>query len=143
VSAALVCLKHEKSRFRHEVVTHACVISAYRRGMGTKGRGDGREALEPANAERRKARKVATPWGPAELLDEVLVRQRAGEQRFASHVQLLAGAKGERLVRFAYSTGGTARRGPVTLRARELEKLRTALAERPELGELFGVGGGA
>ena len=84
-------------------------------------------------------RKVATPWGPAELVDEVVLSQRAGEQRFSSHVQLLAAANGERLVRFAYSTGGTARRGPVTLRARELEKLRAGLAGRPELGALLGA----
>jgi hypothetical protein len=105
----------------------------------------GEQGGKPATAKAggSKPRKVATPWGPAELLDEVLLRQRAGEQRFASHVQLLAAANGERLVRFAYSTGGTTRRGPVTLRARELEKLRASLAERPELGRLLGLGDGA
>ena len=58
------------------------------------------------------ATTTATPWGRAELVEELTVRQQAGEQRFASIVQLLETANGERLVRFAYSTGGTARRGP-------------------------------
>jgi hypothetical protein len=61
--------------------------------------------------------KAATPWGQTEVVEELTVPQRAGEKRFATIVQLLADGKGEELVRFAYSTGGTARRGPVTLRA--------------------------
>jgi hypothetical protein len=55
-------------------------------------------------------------------------------------VQLLEDARGERLVRFAYATDGTARRGPVTLRARDLEKLRAALADTPELAAALGLG---
>jgi hypothetical protein len=89
------------------------------------------------------ATKAATPWGTATLVDELTLPQRAGEQRFASIVQLLETAKGERLVRFAYSTGGSARRGPVTLRARDLERLRAALGEHPALAEALGLGGGA
>ena len=84
--------------------------------------------------------KAATPWGPAALVDEVSVQQRAGERRFSSLVQLLEDARGERFVRFAYSTGGSARRGPVTLRARDMEKLRAALAEHPELAATLGIG---
>jgi hypothetical protein len=83
---------------------------------------------------------AATPWGAAEVVDELSVPQRAGEKRFASVVQLLASASGEPLIRFAYSTGGTARRaarGPVTLRVRDLERLRTALAEHPQLAEVL------
>lgn len=83
--------------------------------------------------------KAATPWGPAELVEELTLAQRAGDKRFASVVQLLD-IRGERLVRFAYTTGGTARRGPVTLRARDLERLRAALAERPGLSEALGLG---
>jgi hypothetical protein len=49
---------------------------------------------------------------------------------------LLETSEGERLVRFAYATGGTVRRGPVTLRVRDLEKLRTALTRRPGLEEV-------
>ena len=79
--------------------------------------------------------KKATPWGPAALVDEVVVAQRAGEKRFATIVQLLETEKGERLVRFSYSTGGVGRRGPVTLRPRDLERLREALADHPHLAE--------
>ena len=61
--------------------------------------------------------------------------QRAGERRFTCLVQLLENDRGERLVRFAYSTGGAARRGPVTLRARDVERLRDALADHPELSD--------
>ena len=82
---------------------------------------------------------ITTPWGPAALVEELALRQQAGEKRFASLVQLLETAKGERLVRFAYSTGGVARRGPVTLRARDLERLRDALAERPGLRAALGL----
>jgi hypothetical protein len=85
---------------------------------------------------------AATPWGAATLIDELMLPQRAGEKRFASVVQLLEASRGERLVRFAYSTGGTARRGPVTLRLRDLERLRAALVEHPELAEVLRLGGG-
>jgi hypothetical protein len=54
-------------------------------------------------------------------------------------VQLLEAKGGERLVRFAYTTGGSARRGPVTLRARDLERLRAGLAERPGLSDALGL----
>jgi hypothetical protein len=84
------------------------------------------------------ATKAATPWGSAELVEELTLAQRAGDKRFASLVQLLEGEKGERLVRFAYTTGGTARRGPVTLRERDLERLRAGPAERPGLAEALG-----
>jgi hypothetical protein len=87
------------------------------------------------------ASKTATPWGAAKLIDELTLPQRAGEKRFVSVVQLLEAPRGERLVRFAYSTGGTARRGPVTLRLRDLERLRTALAEHPDLAEVLRLGG--
>jgi len=87
------------------------------------------------------ATKSATPWGPATLVEELTVPQRAGDKRFASVVQLLEGAKGERLVRFAYSTGDTARRGPVTLRARDLERLHRGLADCPQLAATLGLGG--
>jgi len=80
-----------------------------------------------------------TPWGAASVLDEVRVQQRAGEKRFASVVQLLE-TRGERLVRFSYTTEGVARRGPVTLRARDLERLRTQLARHPELAAALGFG---
>jgi hypothetical protein len=77
--------------------------------------------------------KTATPWGPADLVEQVTVAQRAGDKRFASVVQLLELSSGERLVRFAYATGGTARRGPVTLRERDVARLRADLAKHPAL----------
>jgi hypothetical protein len=83
---------------------------------------------------------AATPWGKAEVVEELTVPQRAGDKRFACIVQLLAAPGGERLVRFSYSTGGTARRGPVTLRARDLDRLRAGLADRPELGRVLPLG---
>ena len=83
--------------------------------------------------------KAATPWGPAELVEELTVAQRAGEKRFSSVVQLLEAPGGERLVRFAYTTGGSARRGPVTLRGRDLDRLRAGLAKRPALAEALGL----
>ena len=85
------------------------------------------------------ATKTATPWGAATLVEELSVPQRAGEKRFATIVQLLENERGERLLRFAYSTGGTARRGPVTLRGRDLERLRAALAEHPQLAEALAM----
>ena len=83
--------------------------------------------------------KVGTAWGGAHVVEEVSLPQRAGEKRFASVVQLLETDKGERLVRFAYTTDGTARRGPVTLRARDLERLRTALGQHPALAAALGL----
>jgi hypothetical protein len=67
------------------------------------------------------------------VIEELSLPQRVGERRFASLVQLLETAKGERLVRFAYATDGTARRGPVTMRASDLERLRKALEKTPRL----------
>ena len=87
-----------------------------------------------ANAKPRNA-TASTPWGSAILLEELRLPQQAGEKRFSSLVQLLETKKGERLVRFAYATDGTARRGPVTLRARDLERLRVLLEKHPGLQE--------
>jgi hypothetical protein len=83
--------------------------------------------------------KTATPWGPAKVVDELTVRQQAGERRFASVVQLLETAGGERLVRVAYTTDGSVRRGPVTLRARDLERVRAQLAKHPDLAGALGL----
>ncbi len=80
-------------------------------------------------------RTATTPWGAATLLEELRLPQQAGDKRFASLVQLLETPKGERLVRFAYATDGTARRGPVTLRPRDVEKLYAALDGCPGLRE--------
>jgi hypothetical protein len=85
------------------------------------------------------ATKTSTPWGAATLVEDLSVPQRAGEKRFATVVELLETEKGERLLRIAYSTGGVVRRGPVTLRGRDLDRLRAALAERPQLAEVLAM----
>jgi hypothetical protein len=88
--------------------------------------------------------QITTAWGKAKLLEEVTLPQRAGQKRFASVVQLLEDDKGDWLVRFAYTTGGSARRGPVTLRGADLERLRDRLGEHPSLAAALGfVGVGA
>jgi hypothetical protein len=89
-------------------------------------------------APQQRASLVATPWGKARVVEELSLSQRAGERRFGSLVQLLETAPGaERLVRFAYTTDGSARRGPVTLRSRDLERLRAALERAPALKEVL------
>lgn len=93
---------------------------------------------ERAAAAPARERSVATPWGPAALVAEAAVAQRCGDRRFTSVVQLLADGRGEPFVRFAYTTAGVARRGPVTLRARDLERLRQAAANEPALAALLG-----
>ena len=87
----------------------------------------------------KKTARAATPWGAADVVEEVAVPQRAGEKRFSVVVQLLETRGGERLIRFAYTTEGSARRGPVTMRARDLERLRAALERAPVLEEALGL----
>ena len=82
---------------------------------------------------------AATPWGAAALVEEASLPQRVGEKRFTVVVQLLEAPSGERLIRFAYTTDGSARRGPVTIRARDLERLRAALERAPVLQEALGL----
>ena len=76
---------------------------------------------------------TTTAWGKAEIVEEVAVKQSADGKEFSTLVQLLEGEEGESLVRFAYSTGGAARRGPVTLRPADIHRLRKALAKTPRL----------
>ncbi|HUF00827.1 MAG TPA: hypothetical protein VMN35_00245 [Gaiellaceae bacterium] len=90
-------------------------------------------SAQETRARVETAPTVATPWGSATVLEEVSVPQRTGEKRFSVLVQLLEAPDGERLVRFAYTTQGSARRGPVTMRARDLERLRAALERAPVL----------
>ena len=86
--------------------------------------------------------KTVTPWGKASVVEELKLAQRAGEKRFASSFQVLETETGERLLRISYSTGDVTRRGPVTLRARDLDRLRAGLASRPFLREALGLNGG-
>ena len=87
--------------------------------------------------------RIATPWGRTTLVERVSLPQSVGDKRFTSIVELLETEKGEPLVRIAYSTDGSVRRGPVTLRAKDLKKLRTALAKAPALSALLDLGGDA
>jgi hypothetical protein len=84
-----------------------------------------------------KAVRAATPWGPALVVERLALAQRVGEKRFTSVLELLELPSGERLVRVAYSTDGVVRRGPVTLRERDLTRLRKELDRRPGLAELL------
>ncbi len=108
----------------------------------SKGAGGGETGQPRANGKGKdgggaKTPTVATPWGAAVVVDEVSVPQRAGDRRFAVVAQLLETRGGERLIRFAYTTDGSARRGPVTMRARDLERLRAALERAPVLGQVL------
>jgi hypothetical protein len=94
-------------------------------------------------SETKSGKTIQTPWGGATLVEQATVRQQAGDRRFSSAVELLETPRGERLVRFAYSTDGVVRRGPVTLRARDVERLLAEVARLPELAELLSLGGGA
>ena len=87
--------------------------------------------------------KTTTPWGPATLVEKISLSQRAGDKHFSSVIELLEDQKGARLIRIAYTTGGAVRRGPVTLRARDLERLRDALAKTPALAEALDLTRGA
>jgi hypothetical protein len=87
--------------------------------------------------------RTATPWGRATLVERVALPQQVGGKRFASVFELLETDGGKTLVRIAYSTGGAARRGPVTLRLRDLERLRESLEKAPALAAALGLGGGA
>jgi len=80
---------------------------------------------------------ATTPWGKATSVEAVSVPQRAGGKRFTTRVELLETGGGERLVRFSYATDGSARRGPVTLRERDLAKLRVALGRTAVLRQLL------
>lgn len=88
---------------------------------------------------------VTTPWGKATPLESVTVPQRAGERRFTSQVELLEAGGGERLVRFSYATESATRRGPVTLRERDIAKLAALVRRKAGLAQslrpLAGDGG--
>jgi hypothetical protein len=112
-------------------------------GRGRVRRAPGREQQSTkATTPRQVTVKAATPWGPATVVEEIRAAQRAGDKRFASVVQLLEGARGEVLVRIAYTTDGVARRGPVTLRLKDLERLRAAASSDSPLTAALGWAGG-
>jgi hypothetical protein len=112
---------------------------AARRSQTFAGKASHSRDTFPASVFAMAETKTATPWGPAKVVDELTVRQQAGERRFASVMQLLETAAGERLVRVAYTTDGSTRRGPVTLRARDLERVRAQLEKHPDLADAIGL----
>jgi hypothetical protein len=99
----------------------------------------GKTQAGKTQAGKPRPQTAATPWGPASVIEGVSVPQRAGDRRFAVVVQLLETSSGEQLVRFAYATSGSARRGPVTMRVRDLERLRAALERAPVLGRVLSL----
>jgi hypothetical protein len=106
----------------------------------TEGDKTGSQKARTSKLQGWKAKRE-TPWGQATLIEMAQVQQQAGGKRFAVLVELLESGRGEPLIRLSYSTDGVARRGPVTLRARDLERLRAAVAGRPALAEALGLGG--
>ena len=76
-----------------------------------------------------------TAWGEAAIIEQIVIDQ--GE--FQTFVQLLEAEGGETFVRFAYATGGTARRGPVTLRGKDLARLRKLLVKHDRLRDALDV----
>jgi hypothetical protein len=83
---------------------------------------------------------VSTAFGKAEVAEQVSLKHRVNGKQFSTLVELLEDDNGNWLVRFAYSTDGTIRRGPVTFRAADLERLRVALRKTPRLCALLGIG---
>ena len=84
---------------------------------------------------------VTTAFGKAEIAEQVTLKQRVNGKQFSTLVQLLEDDKGGWLVRFAYATDGVARRGPVTLRGSDVERLRTALKKPPKLAAVLDLAG--
>ena len=80
---------------------------------------------------------ITTAWGHAELVEEVAVPQTNEDKKFTTHIQLLESDLGEPLLRFAYATDDTARRGPVTLRLKDVKKLGKELDKTPKLRALL------
>ena len=60
----------------------------------------------------------------------------------ARHRELGLTDAGERVVRFAYSSGGSARRGLVSLRERDVARLLAGLRDHPALAAVLRIGGG-
>jgi len=76
---------------------------------------------------------VTTAFGSAKLVEQINVKQTADGKAFTTLVELLETEDGETLVRVAYSTDGTARRGPGTVRMADLRRVAKALEKTPKL----------
>jgi hypothetical protein len=75
------------------------------------------------------------------MVERVSLPQTVAGKRFTTVLELLETDRGESLVRVAYTTDGSVRRGPVTLRPRDLARLREALAKTPTLAGILVEGG--
>ena len=84
-----------------------------------------------------------TPWGPSRLVERLELRQRAGDRRFASVVELLETERGERARPLRVHDRRRRPPRPVTLRARDLERLRAQLASGRSSPRVLGLRGGA
>jgi hypothetical protein len=100
--------------------------------------GGGAAPAKKGTSGKAASAKAATPWGSASVVAEAKVAQRAGDKRFSSILQLLETDRGEPLVRIAYTTDGVVRRGPVTLRPKDVERLRAALDPGSALAAALG-----
>ena len=94
-------VEHACARSRREVGTNTRTLSRY-----VVSHDDGDDTLGQGDGNRRG-----------------LVAAAGGREAVHDRVELLETTGGERLVRFSYATSGSARRGPVTLRERDLAKL--------------------
>jgi hypothetical protein len=111
--------------------------------MGDVTKPRGRSRVEPspgtgAGSAKAAVARAATPWGSATVVEEARVSQQVGERRFASIVQLFEDDRRRPLVRFTYTTDGVSRRGPVTLRPKDIERLRAALRPGSALAAALG-----
>ena len=82
-----------------------------------------------------------TAWGKAKVVESITIEQSNEERAFTTHVELLEDEDGEEMVRFAYATEGVGRRGPVTLRRRDVDKMKRALRKTPRLSAALGFDG--
>ena len=95
----------------------------------------------PARKAGRQARKAATPWGSTAVVQEAKVTQQGGNcgsRRSFSSSSCGAGSSSCG----SPTRDGVARRGPVTLRRRDLERLGAALDRRAVGARRRGAGAG-
>jgi hypothetical protein len=108
----------------------------------SRGRRPARRRADTSKSAAKEVVKAATPWGSATVVEEVRISQQVGDRRFASLLQLLEDDRGGFLIRIAYTTDGVVRRGPVTLRPKDLARLRASVKSGSPLAAAFGWSGG-
>jgi hypothetical protein len=94
-------------------------------------------AMTDAADERTRRHVVKLPWGKAVTEEEVAVAGGGGGERpIQVGIARLRTEEGEDLLRFFYRSADRIVRGPLTLRAAELDELAAALREVPSLHAL-------